>query len=268
MAEGVLASPFDDGDVAERPLEHAPLVRVVAQVRFPALTSMAGGEAFETFAKALQSEYPMKREFHEVQVSIGPQGVKQLPTPSIVNRLVSANEEWQVSLGDTFLALDTPAYTSRHDFCSRLIAVLHVFGQVANPPMFERVGIRYVNQITDDDILRRLVELVRPEALGGSAVPRPEGVELHHSMCETRYTLADASLHVRWGHLPAGAVLDPAIAGVPGLSWVLDLDSFRDGRTEVDLDEIEHLILRLADQAYRYFLWVVSEDFLKSFGGQ
>jgi uncharacterized protein (TIGR04255 family) len=52
------------------------------------------------------------------------------------------------------------------------------------------------------------------------------------------------------------------------VSWVLDLDSFKDSRTEVDLDEIEHLVLRLADQAYRYFLWVVSEDFLKTFGGQ
>ena len=143
-----------------------------------------------------------------------------------------------------------------------------MFGQVANPPMFERVGIRYVNQITDDDILRRLVELVRPEALGGSAVPRPEGVEMHHSVCETAHDWLNVSLHVRWVHLPGALVLDPAIAGVPGLSWVLDLDSFKDSRTEVDLDEIEHLVLRLADQAYRYFLWVVNDDFLKTFGGQ
>ena len=267
MGETELTSPFGDDPVEEVPLSGAPLVRVMAQVRFPGLTALADGDAFDAFAKAVAGDYPILRNAHEVQVLISPGGVTPQPTTGLVRRLLSPDENWQVSVSETFLALDTGAYPSRDAFCSKLESILGIFNETVAPPAIERVGIRYVNRLSEQAHLDRLGTLVRREVLGGEAVVRPDGVDLVHSLSESLYSVGERSLHVRWGTLPAGAVLDPTIPGVPTRSWVLDLDSFVVARFEPEAKQLGNEARRLAEQAYRYFLWVVTADFLKTFGG-
>lgn len=268
MTEVTVASPFGNEQVAEVPLAAAPLVRVLAQVRFPRLAALVAGEdTANEFAAAMRADYPILNEQRELSVTITPEGVTQAPGTARVWQLRSADEQWQVSFGDSFLAVDTAAYRTRDDFAARVVDAWRRFVDVVRPPFVERVGVRYINRVADEDTINDLPTLVRAEALGGVTVALAGGVRLSHSMHEALYHLDELNgLQARWGVLPPGAVLDPTLAPVPETTWVLDLDAFRMGRNAVDPDEVDQHVQQLAERAYRYFRWVVTEEFLTRFG--
>ena len=180
---------------------------------------------------------------------------------------VDADETWQVSFSETFLTIDTAEYTGRENFAARLAAVWQLFAGIVAPPFVERVGVRYINRITEPDHLAVLPDLMRAR---GPWRPRcgPRQRAITHSMSEALYQLGDHDLlQARWGLLPPGAVLDATIPPVPMPSWILDLDSFFIGKTVPDTEPITNLVTSLAERAYRYFRWVVTPEFLSTFGG-
>lgn len=270
MTEFTVESPFGNELVAEVPLTDAPLVRVLSQVRFPRLAALAAGEdTANAFAAAMGADYPILNEQREVSVTITPEGVTQAPGTARVWQLRSADEQWQVSFGDSFLTVDTAAYTSREDFAASVLNAWRCFVDVVRPPFVERVGVRYINRVADAATLNDLPTLVRPEALGGVMVALAGDVSLSHSMHEALYHLDERNgLQARWGVLPPGAVLDPTLPPVPETSWVLDLDAFRVGRNDVDPGQVGEHVEQLAERAYRYFRWVVTPEFLTRFGGE
>lgn len=268
MVEAALTSPFGDEQVNEVLLSETPLVRVVTQVRFPRLSALASGdEAASTFAAAVRSDFPILNESREMEVTITPEGITQAPGAGRTWQLQSADEKWQVSFGDAFFAVDTANYSGRADFSTRVGEVWRAFNDIVAPPFTQRVGVRYINRITDPDRLDELSTLVRPEVLGGLGVPLG-GVQLGHSMSEALYQVGEQDgLQARWGMLPPGAILDPTLSAVSERSWVLDLDSFRVDRGAADSAVVASQVTDLAERAYRYFRWVVTPEFLERFGG-
>jgi uncharacterized protein (TIGR04255 family) len=269
MADVIVDSPFGDQEVTEVPLKDAPLVRVLSQLRFPRLAALAvGDETANAFASAVASDYPIFDEQREMAVTITPEGVTQAPGAARVWKLRQGDETWQISFGDSFLALDTSAYVSREEFRDRVVDAWQRFIEVVRPPFIERIGVRYINRIADPATIDDLPHLVRQDALGGLTVALDGGVKLSHSMHEALYHFDDRNgLHARWGVLPPNAVLDPAVPPVPGSSWVLDLDAFETGRNDVAPEHVASQVERLAERAYRYFRWVVTPTFLARFGG-
>lgn len=269
MADRVLSEPFGKDPVVEVPLTRSPLVRALAQVRFPRLVAMSPQNIDATIGlvlERLKADYPILGEQREAQVTLTPDGVSQTPGARLW-QLRSPDDVWQVTLGETFVSLDTKAYTSRADFTRRLEAVLAGIAETIAPPFAERLGVRYINRVEDSALLLRLQELVRPEVLGGIAVPRPEGVVLAHTISESLYAIGSRMLHARWGLLPPGGVFDPTLPASAGSSWVLDLDSFTEVRSAFAASVLASEAEELASAAYRYFRWVVTEEFLKAFGG-
>ncbi len=275
MAEVGLSSPFGDEEVEDVFLPDAPLARVVAQIRYPRLSVLATDDAgANAIAAALRDTYPLLNEAQEVSVTITPEGVSQAPGGGRLWQLRSVDLDWQVSFGPEFVSLDTSAYTSRENFTARLEAVLTCFADKIAPPFAERIGVRYINRV-ENATVDELKELVRPEVLGGLAVPM-HTVTMAHSLSEALYNLRPDilkggavmdGLQARWGVLPPGAVLDPTLPPVPTSSWVLDLDSFRVGKADFAADAIAGEVRNLAERAYRYFRWVVTPTFLTRFGG-
>lgn len=269
MAHVVVDSPFGDEDITEVPLRDAPLARVLAQVRFPRLASLAAGDdAANAYASAMGRQYPILNEQREMGLTISPEGVTPTQGTARVWQLRSADQQWQVSFADAFLAVDTAAYRSREEFAARVVDAWRVFVEVVAPPFIERIGVRYINRVVDDVLLSELPALVRTEALGGLSAALPSGVKLAHSMHESLYQFDELNgLQARWGLLPAGASLDPTLPAVPTVSWVLDLDAFRMGQAPVDAAEVGAQVEHLAERAYRYFRWVTTPQFLTRFGG-
>ena len=270
-----LSSPFGNEPIAEVPLGRSPLLRVLAQVRFPPLSTLSiGDDTAKRVATELSHDYPVFNEGREMVVTISPQGVSQQPGGGRTWELQDADGNWHVTFGSNFVSVHTSAYLSRNDFVARLNQVISCFMSAASPPRTERIGVRYINGLEEGD-LTDLPALVRPEMLGGLAAPHVEyEVRVERALSEALYHLPSTnvssgdSLQARWGLLPPGTIIDPTLPGIPSPIWLLDMDSFRTGHGEFTSAAVSSAALGLAERAYRFFRWVITDDFLTRFGAR
>jgi len=253
----------------EVPLKDAPLIRVIAQVRFPTILSI-GNQAFVgSFQEAIRENYPILQPEQTQSFAFGPQGV--VPTaPQVTWRFLDTVDSWnwRVSLSPSFMALETTAYLSRHDFLSRLEKILAALYESFKPASVERFGLRYVDRIIGKD-LQDIPSLVKPEIAGMMAANFKEYI--HRTINESLFILPDGGEQItaRWGTMPAGETFDPeAIEAIDDLSWILDLDMSvspnRDFRVEELISEAQHF----SERIYTFFRWAVEDDFLRRYGGQ
>jgi uncharacterized protein (TIGR04255 family) len=197
---------------------------------------------------------------------VTPAGVSQQAAGTIF-QLRSADEVWRISLSETFVTLETSSYTSREDFCGRLVTILAALEKVAEIPFVTRVGFRYINRVDNPDDFSRLSELVERAVLGGAAVPLGDRARMVHTLSEAVYEVGDVSLLVRWGQLPPGATIDPSVEASANPSWILDLDAFRESRLEFEPSPLGDHARTLSAVAYRFFRWATTGEFLRRFGG-
>src|SRR5437868_3974473 len=102
---GVLTDPLIDPVPAEIPLANAPLVRVIAQVRFPEILSVQQPEFVAPFQEALRGTYPVLRREHVRALVVGPNGISSAKQ-QIAWRFSDVEGIWSVSLTADFVALE------------------------------------------------------------------------------------------------------------------------------------------------------------------
>lgn len=263
----IAVSPFGAGPITEVPLARAPLVNVLAQVRYPKVPLFSTEEGAGAVQERLRERYPILRRGPAIALAITPSGVVQQMSQSSLWRLQDRDGTWTVTLSDEFISIETRTYISREDFCTRLDEALAAISNIGEPVIYDRVGVRYINQLTGEaaDGIR---ELVRPEMHGALSVPLPEQAELTLTLTEALFRSADGhQLRARWGRLPENTTVDPAVPPVTARSWILDLDSFTDDSGDFNPSVLSELTRYLADQAYRFFRWAVTPAFDELFGG-
>ncbi len=256
-------NPLEAPPPAEIPLLRAPLVRVIAQVAFPQIAMINREDFIAPFQEAIRRTYPHLTREATASI-VFPLGSTQ---PETTWRFADAKEgwRWRVSLAPTFLALETTSYTSRADFLVRLREVLDALGAHIEPQPVSRLGVRYVDRIegagTDE-----IKTLVRPEMLGllGTEMSRLSV----QSIQENLFITEQGHLVVRAGLVPPNATFDPsAIAPLPEPTWVLDLDMFDPEERPFDAAALVADVRRFAERVYTFFRWVVTDDFLRKYGG-
>ena len=216
------------------PLSRSPLAFVVAQIRFPLVTSISDESFIGPFQEQLRSTYGDLRREDETQVLVGPDGVHNV-RGGVVWRFSDGPDGWEVALTPEFVALATGNYTNR-------------------------------DRIQEESNLVRLSELLRLEVVGPYNVPSPEAVKLNNVLTDCDYAFSDDSLlRARWGFLGARTTFDPALAPVDTPSWVLDLDASH-GERDFDISTILDQVQLFSDRIYRYFRWVVTDEFLTTYG--
>lgn len=253
-------------------LPQAPIVRTLVQVRFPAFAAFASDDdrVAKQLAMALSEEYPRFSAGHEMALMLSPDGVTQQQSAVKLWRYTSADTRWQVSLGPTFLSVETSNYHRRSHFVTRLMDAWNALSEVALPPVIERVGVRYVNQVTATGHLDRLSELLRPEVLGVAAISRA-GASVRSALAETHFVIdGGEEFQARWGLLPAGFTPDPLIPATDGPNWILDMDASQTwlpmGCLAADFD-LERIATSLAGRGYQFYRWAVTDEWLRAFGG-
>jgi uncharacterized protein (TIGR04255 family) len=259
---GTVDVPFGDDELAEIQLDRAPLVRVVAQVRFPIIAAVSQQEFIVEFQEALRGVYPVLRAEKELGFVVTAEGVQESVGSSIW-RFHDRDDEWRVSLAPTFLALETQQYRDRDDFLRRFGVVVQALGDTVAPQIWDRLGIRYVDRIEADEPLN---ELVRPEVLGILGSPLG-GAILQQGLTQSQFSLGDDSaMLTRWGILPAGVTHDPSIGPSGRPAWILDLDMYRSSEEEFDPQRICDVAGVFSRRIYRFFRWTVTPEFLRRFG--
>jgi uncharacterized protein (TIGR04255 family) len=270
MPNTEVGTPFGD-PVEEVPLAAAPLIAVIAQVRFPPVVSVAREDFIGPFQERIRKTYPVLRQELESSVVLTPQGVHAGGDAAPVWRFLDNSDqpEWKVSLASSFVALDTSRYSSRADFLGRLHTVLDALAATVNPALCDRMGIRYVDRVLLEEPQDQLASLVKPEVLGVAGVDPGSHAALIHSISDTEYRLTDATLHGRWGRIPPKAQLDPSHGDVVDCpSWILDLDMYETNLGPFNVDELTAAAFKFAERIHRFFRWAIQPDFLRRYGGE
>ena len=259
-----LPEPLSGPAPREVPLPRAPLVRVLAQVRFPPILAIAKAESVAGFQEIIRSRYPILREeqTHMVVVGAGNPEVRS----EVVWRFSDTDNEWRVSLAKDFVALETSKYDSRRDFIDRFAVILSAVEKSFNPQQVQRIGLRYVDRLTGD-ALTEIGRLIRTEVRG--IVDSPLGKIADQLMSDARFSDDDAAFTARWGKLPANASFDPNILDpIAEPSWILDLDVYATVARPFVTANVAALAESFSEKIYRIFRWMVTDDFLIFYGGK
>lgn len=255
--------PLHGKHVDHVPLKNAPLVKVLAQVRFPDVTVTPDPQFVSGFQQAIRRRYPTVRQEATPHFVFGPGGVQVTPNP--VWRFIDPSNVWRVSLTPTFLTLETEKYGSGHDFAERFRTLLQDLGETISPSHVNRIGIRYVDQV-------ELVNGLRIEELLQTHMNEITGAlkGVRHMVSELEAETAEGGVLARWGHLPADGSHDPEMMPAKDVpSWFLDVDSFASYESnllEYKVEEISGITTSLANRAYDFFRWCVNDKFLEHFG--
>lgn len=264
-------SPFAEEPLEEITLDPAPLVRVLAQLRFPQVASIVHESYMAPFQERLRGVYPLLRVENNVEALLGPEGFVQQST-SKVWRLQDIDERWSVILASSFISLETTAYVSRDDFLNRFREVLDAFDAMAEPrpaAVYERLGVRYVNMLTGEDATSKLQGYIRPEMYGPLAIDMRDGMEFLANTGMAHFKLDGPQMQARWAKLPPNAIAIPDVQAVSEPSWMLDIDVFFDGQAPFDPAAVADSARHAATHAYRFFRWVmVEETFIDERKGQ
>jgi uncharacterized protein (TIGR04255 family) len=253
----------------EVPLKKAPLIRVIAQLRFPPILSIEKKDFVGSFQEAIRASYPILQPEQTQSFAVSSQGLVPI-APQVTWRFLDKIDswDWRVSLASDFVTLETTAYLSRRDFLERLKNILVALDQSFKPASVERFGLRYIDRIIGQNF-QDISSLVKPEMAGMMAVDFRE--HIHQTINESWFMVPGGGKQMvaRWGAIPAGATFDPgAIEAVAEPSWILDLDMSvsenRDFRVEELMSEAQHF----AERIYTFFRWAVKDDFLQRYGGE
>lgn len=249
---------------SEVPLQHAPLVRVIAQLRFPEILSVEERGFVAPFQEAIRKSYPVLRPEQTQGVVFGPEGAVAAK-PTVAWRFHDTEGHWRVSLAPDFVSLETTKYVSRADFLSRMESVTRALGAHVAPAQIDRLGVRYIDRVTGNAV-DEINELVRPEVRGISGTLA--GTHATHSISESVFSLEDSRLMARWGFLPPGVTVDPAaVEPSPEKSWILDLDMSSVAAIAFDSDRVMKNARYFSERIYTFFRWAVTDAFLKRYGG-
>jgi uncharacterized protein (TIGR04255 family) len=251
----------------EIPLDNAPLVRVIGQVRFPLIGSIDDDKSIAPLQEKVKSTFPILRKEILSEHILTPSG-PQKGQDKTIWRFQDVEQNWRFSLAPGFLALETTNYHSRADFLSEMETVYRSVDEIFGISIIDRIGLRYIDKITisqTDDILT----LISPELCGILTTALAADAEL--SLQENILNLSDieGKLRARWGLIPPKSTVDPsAIEPSMEQTWILDLDAYSMPKKKFSVSEIMSLLEKFAEKSYSVFRWVITDEFLKKFGGE
>jgi len=264
----VIEDPFGQDEVPQVRLANNPLALTLFQARFPGTVS-ALQDAIDdkSLVRALSEDYPYvePQDIFEIVVQPGKQPEPHRTT-SKAWRLSDATRTLFVTISPDSVSFHTTRYKTRTEFLATASKVLEVIQHRTKAPAISRLGLRYTNRVDGQSAVEKLIPRLAVGAQGILSVT--SGSQLQHAMGELVYSWPEDAHQIlaRWGLLPAGATLDPAMPSVQERSWVLDIDCYRETLMDFDAQTLTNELDRLSKRAYRFFRWAVTPDGLEMFG--
>ena len=214
------------------------LAEVICQLRFPEILSLQANLPVD-FQEAIRDEYPRYSSRKE------PPAPKLTGTPGNLNlekqepitnyQFASADGVWRVNLTSRFISLSCSKYTCWEDFAARLDKPLAAFIKIYHPAYFERVGLRYLNFISRNELGLEgtpFSELFQPCYLGPLAEEDVPETGIGRCSVDTEMAIRGGcrvKLHAGPGMVKRGGQADSE------LKFVFDQDLFMPGQLAVNL---------------------------------
>jgi uncharacterized protein (TIGR04255 family) len=251
-------------------LARSPLEVVVAQVRHEKRLVASESSTARAVHEALggsSGPYPFIDEVSAValfNVVVAGANAPAASTESQLTgwRLRDAEGAWVVTLMPDHFALETTRYTTWDaEFAPRLQAVVAAVSTHIEPAFEQRLGLRYVDRITDPAVheISGWRRYIRPEVLG--VISHPElGDAVVGAQQQVLFDLGEGIA----GALRHGPVRDPEGKGFP---YLLDYDVFRQGGRTFDPDTVRTTFESFNTMALQLFHATVTSDLLSYLRG-
>lgn len=251
--------PLDLPEPDRRPLARSPLQLVVWQVRYEPVPRASEARVALAVHESLggrEGPFAKMEPLQNLNITLGPQPFSQATANGW--RLTSSSGDWTAQLLGDQASLETTAYeTWEGTFRERLFGLVDAVTDELQPQTFNRVGLRYVDRITEPPVETALewsrylnpefLGLVMHEVLGPGVVATQQQVDLDAG--------DDKRATVRHGFFR-----DQLQAGK--LTYVLDFDMYREGIAEWDATAIKALADDLNELALRIFQQTVTSEML------
>lgn len=174
--------------------EKNSLAEIICQLRFPEILSISTTPPadFQELIRDRFPQYTVRQEMAPPKLSPMPQNTPLAPQTRTPNyQFSSADGVWRINLTSKFISLTCNQYTRWEEFAKQLDRPLAAFIKVYHPAYFERVGLRYLNFISRNDLSLSgtpFSELIEPCYLGPLA--EEDVLEQRTSRCSVDAELA------------------------------------------------------------------------------
>lgn len=131
------------------------LADVICQLRFPEILTINANLPVE-FQEAIREQFPKfstNLETPAPRISGTPGNLQIENQPSTKNyQFSSLDGNWRVNLTSTFISLSCSRYENWESFAKNLDIPLAAFIKIYKPACFERIGLRYLNFISRQEL--------------------------------------------------------------------------------------------------------------------
>ena len=225
------------------------LGEVICQLRFPRILTI-GTTVPAPFQEAIRQEFPRFAVIDE-----RPRAAVNQPQEPIVPmrnyQFASQDGVWRVNLTDNFLSLTCSRYTDWEHFAKMLDKPLAAFIKLYQPAFFQRIGLRYLNFISRQDLDLEdtpFRELMEKRYLGILAEPDLEDAAVNRSTIDAEFAITAgcrAKIHAGPGRVRRGGKEESE------LKFIFDLDLSKSG--EMPVIHSAGILQTLHDQAFPIF---------------
>jgi len=230
-------------------LSSAPLSQVIAQVKFSAQTVFNSQQGAALFHDLVSDSYPRLLSEQQQTVIAGPGGLTSTSSPQW--RLTDLDAAWACVVSAEQVSLETTAYSDWSEMSRRLDEILRALENVTKVRVCERVGLRYVNHISPDEV-GSYEGRIEEDLLGPAVRPGWQDA-LTATLAQSVLQDGNTRLIVRSG-------TGEGIVDRPGV-YVVDIDCFKEAPASYDRQTLMATFADFNDAIYRCFCSCVPESF-------
>jgi len=219
------------------------LKQAVCEFRFPTLMELGEQRPPASFVKSLRKSYPHLELNNEVTLGLGAGNAGS----SNIHIFRSAKFNWNVTLKQNALTIETNSYTGFNNLRERVMQVVEAAEKVIDSDFFTRIGLRYINVVSsgDDDVTDWINPLLVSPLMSSSFTGINDFGGKMQLMAEDGGCL-----------LQHGIQFSNVAASTPKPDYVVDIDTYR---TEVSLNDVGAAIDIMHRQAFDIFDWAIAE---------
>jgi len=238
-------------------LDSAPLKVAVAQVRYSPVHAVGKRDLVADFESRLDKRY-VARDAQTSQTFIVQIGTAPPPAPSAaVDSVWPFKDEergYAVFLGNSSLAVEADAtYHDFPEFLRELSQVVSACADIFEPRRQVRLGLRYINEITDDRLQHDVRTIINARLVAPVGTAVKGG--LLRSLTELRVKESLGTFVIRHGL-------------VEDTRYLLDLDYFSETERVFDPRHVIETVEGFHDLIERFFVWSLSRTYLTEIKGK